>query len=133
MAGDLGSNHLEMIYKGIKKDVGEREASNFVRFVNNLDDMAASAFIVAFERFWNQDCEPEVGQHTSDRMRLDAPGDALLGQALGAIASAFYSAQMSEEEYRQLSDQIKAPFVRDHFNEIPEDEHRQLTSCYHFA
>jgi hypothetical protein len=130
---DLGTKHLEMIYAGIKADVGQEEASNFVRFVNKLDDMAATPFIVAFEKFWARDCQmTDVSQNASDRLQLDAHGEALEGQAFGAIMSTMFG-RVSEEEYQRLSDSVKARFIRDHLGEIPEDERRELKGGYVFG
>lgn len=131
--GDLGSKHLEMLYIGIKTDVGEQQAKNFVRFVNKLDDMAASPFIVALEKFWANDCQlVDINQSTSDRLRLDARGDALQAQAFGAIMSNMFGG-VSEEDHRHLSDGVKARFIRNHLKEIPEDERRELAFAGYFG
>lgn len=128
--GDLGSKHLEMLYQGILKDAGATEATNFVRFVNKLDDLAASAFIVAFEQFWAKDCKViDIGQNRGDRMRLDARGDALVAQGFGAIMSAMAD-KGSGADNRYMSNEVKSKFIKDHQAEIPADEHRPRGSCY---
>ena len=131
--GDLGSKHLQMLYDGIRTDVGERQATNFVRFVNKLDDMAATPFIVAFERFWGSDCQNvDVVQSTGDRTRLDARGSALQGQALGVILSAM-SSRTDDATYRYRSEGVKARFIQDHLDEIPSDEVRSRAGSYSFG
>lgn len=132
--GDLGSRHLEMLYQGIRKDVGVEGAANFVRFVNKLDDLAASSFIVAFEQFWAEECKViDISQKPGDRMRLDARGDALLSQGFGAIMSAMAD-RGSGMDHRHLSLEVKARFIKDHLTEIPEDERRVLQgSGYSFV
>lgn len=124
---DLNPQILEMLYQGIKKNCGEVEAANFVRFTNKLTDLSASAFIVAFEQFWQQNCRViEISQSASDGMRLDARGDALHAQGFGAIMSAMSRSRRSEHETSHASNEVKAGFIRKHLREIPEDERREV-------
>ncbi len=129
--GDLNSKILEMIYLGIKKDVGESEATNFVRFVNSLEDLSASSFIVAMERFWALDCkEPLVHQESRDRARLDDNlyGRQLESQALGLLATVLGGRNLDEDKIRSRSMDIKRDFIRNHMTEIPVNERsRKLT------
>lgn len=122
-SGDLNSKILESIYQGIKEDIGQEEASNFVRFVNQLDDLSASAFIVAFEQFAAQDGRVvSIEQRAGDGMRLDTHGDALLMQGFGAVMSAMGGQKRSEKDHWN----IKGSFIRQHETEIPGDERRSL-------
>lgn len=123
--GDLGSKHLEMLYQGIKSDVGGEEATNFARFVNKLNDLSASAFIVAFEQFWAHDCKTiDISQTAADGMRLDARGSALEAQGFGAIMSRM-AGGVDDGERQRRSGEVKAQFIQDHYDEIPEDERRE--------
>jgi hypothetical protein len=123
--GDLNSQILEMFYLGMKRDLGGEAASNFVRFVNNLDDLSASAFIVAFEQFWASGCE-DVGvrQEPGDRNRLSGRGHGLEVEAFGLIGETLFGRPMSEEEIRVASVPIKSSFIRAHESEVPKDERR---------
>ena len=125
-AGDLGEKHLEMIYVGIRDNVGQNEASNFVRFVNKLDDMSASAFIVAFEQFWANDCRIiEVVQKVEDRTRLSGHGDVLMDQAFGSIMSTLFGG-VDDGAHRRLSEGVKAVFILNHLDEIPKEDRQEL-------
>lgn len=127
-SSDLNSDILESLYQGIKKELGEAAAANFVRFVNKLDDLSASAFIVAFEQFWAQDCKTvEIEQTSEDRMRLDARGSGLEAQAFGAVMSHMSGgSNKSEDEIRHLSNRLKGKFIWTHRDEIPEDEQQEV-------
>ncbi len=129
---DLNSPLLEMFYSGIKKDIGTEAAVNFVRFVNNLSDLSASAFIVAFERFAANDCKVvEIAQQKGDDTRLTGHGAALEAQAFAVIASALTGPKRSEAELRLAHENIKCEFIRKHQKEIPTGERRQ-TKAYSF-
>lgn len=129
--GDLGYDHLTKLYEGLKRDVGQDAATNFVRFVNNLGDMSASAFIVAFEKFWGSGCTATViEQHVGDRARLDARGDALLAQGFGAIMTALGD-RTTSEEYESLSYGVKSRFLREHIDEVPTEERRSAPAGIH--
>jgi hypothetical protein len=110
--GDLNSVMLEGIYNGIKKEVGQKEATNFVKFVENLTDLSASAFIQAFERFWRSDCtnfnqiQPEGSGN-----QLTGQGDQLLTEGFGVLANALSGRRVSPETIRLDSRRIKAPFI----------------------
>lgn len=123
-AGDLNDRILEMFYQGLKKDFGDDSAANFVRFVNKLNDLSASAFIVAFERFWAHDCTViDIAQERSDRVQLSAHGDALFAEALGAIAGILSGGdKLSDEQVRAESFSIKLAFILRHAKEVPAEE-----------
>lgn len=126
---DLNSALLEMFYDGIKKDAGTDAAANFVRFVNKLDDLSASAFIVAFERFAANDCKTiKIAQDKGDGTRLTGRGAALEAQAFAVIASAFAGPKRSEAELRQAHDGIKYQFIQKHKKEIPANERRTMSA-----
>jgi len=126
--GDLNSNILEAIYSGIKRDVGEEEGTNFVRFVNNLDDLSASAFIVAFEFFCANDCKRvDFSQKPEDRRRLDGRGRGLEVEAFGLIGEVMFGRKMSNDEIRSISNSIKSQFILHHQLEIPKDEVRKTS------
>ena len=128
--GDLNSPILEKLYLGVRQEAGDEIAANFVRFVNKLDDLSASAFIVAFERFAARDGKVvDVAQQRTDRNALDHEPHRDM-QAFAVIAGAMFGRQRSPEEDRRVSDEIKAAFIRDHLQEIPEDERRETRDPY---
>ncbi len=119
--GDLNSRILEMFYQGILRDVGAEAAKNFVRFVDQLKDLSASAFIVAFEQFWLNECNVvQIGQEARDRFRLSGHGDALIVEAFCTIGAALGgpSAGAGSDEIEHLSWPIKAEFVSRHRAEL---------------
>lgn len=125
MRGDLNEVILEMFYAGILRDVGKKEAKNFVRFVNNLDDLSASAFIVAFERFWSTGCqEVKVEQDPEDGNALSGHGVGLQAEALGLIGATMFGRRRSPGQELAESNSIKAQFIAKHLEEIPKDERR---------
>lgn len=115
--GVLDSEILELIYRGIKNDIGQNEATMFVRFVDNLCDLSPSSFIIAMRKFWSTNCTQfEVTQEESDRDRIDSHNQAfaLIAQTL----SDKESSDETKERIRILSDKIKTPFVKNHRKEL---------------
>ena len=128
---DLGTRHLELFYEGIKKDVGNEAAKNFVRFVNKLDDLSASAFIVAFEQFIARNCTVvAIKQRKEDGNRLDARGGHLQAQGMAVIMNAFAGRRQSFDEIRSSSYEIKAAFIQKHQKEIPAEERPPIASVH---
>ncbi len=116
---DLSSNILEMIYRGLKKDIGQKAARNFVRFVDQLRDLSASSFIIALEQFWGNGCnDTVVNQSSSDRNRLDGRGLALHVESSALIAQTAGGCQISEEEIASCSRRIKQGFINSHRDEL---------------
>lgn len=117
--GDLNSRYLEMIYQGLKAEVGQEEATNFVRFVNNLRDLIASGFIQAFEYFWGSGCqevnvsaEPGLGNQMSSR------GDNRFAEGFAMIAMALGGGLQSPKEIESQSVSVKRDFIHAHRAEI---------------
>jgi hypothetical protein len=120
-SGDyLGSPHLEMIYAGLKIDVGEREAKNFVLFVSSLQDMSPASFIVAFRRFWAGGCKHvSIKQQKGDRFEV-----ASHGQAEALIRSSLAGLSCTEDVSGVLrqSEWVKRDFINAHHTEILSEE-----------
>ncbi len=126
---DLNSEILESIHAGIARDVGVEAAKNFTRMVNRLENFTASAFIVALERFAHAGYGPEpIPQEVGDGARLTGHGDAMVTQALWAVASAFGRGPATEEnpEYSRMV--IAGDFLHQHRQEIPKEEWRAYTA-----
>lgn len=134
---DLNSQILEMIYRGIKKHVGKKEAVNFVNFVANLKDLSASAFIQAFEQFWYGGCQ-EI-----DVVQLERSGDQITGygeernaEIIALIAGALFGQKMSTQDIERSSSSISWQFLSDHKDELtPEnlEKRKQQRMCSNFS
>lgn len=130
--GDLDSRILEMLYQGVKHEAGGETAANFVRFVNKLEDLSASSFIVAFERFAAEDGKVvDVTQCLEDRIALDSGPNRDL-QALVVIAGMLGGRERSPEGDLRVSNDIKAEFIRDHLREIPKCERRETVDSHEY-
>ncbi|MFA6552475.1 MAG: hypothetical protein WCT19_03165 [Candidatus Paceibacterota bacterium] len=117
---DLNSRILEMVYKGLKKDVSQEAATNFVRLVNGLSDLSASAFIVALRSFLLGGCsQVNIRQSKKDRIEIDNKD-----QAFAIIARVLKCPMMDESEIQRVSREIKEPFISQHLGEIPDEENR---------
>ncbi len=111
---DLNSKMLEEMYAGLKKDVGKEAASNFACFVNTLEDLSASAFIVAFEAFWENDCKiVKFEQRPEDGDRYESHEEAF-----GFLAVALTRGAPDERRAKAASWEIKSDFIRNHKKEI---------------
>ncbi len=116
MPGDLSAKMLEGIYQGLKRDVGQQEATNFARFVARLKDLSASAFIHAFERFWHCDCRDVEIQ--ADGNQITGRGRQAEVEAFVLIANALGGSRMSASEIESASLGLKMSFLQDHKAEI---------------
>jgi hypothetical protein len=113
--GDLNSDHLEALWKGIVDNIGQEAARHFVLMVESLEDMSASAFLVSFQHYWHSKFRwDNRQQERGDGAVLDARGPALETQAMCAIFSAFGRGNRDPEMDRFESRSIKMPFLRNH-------------------
>ncbi len=121
-ASDLNSTMLEGIYQGIKAEVGQTEAINFAKFVANLKDLSASAFIQAFELFWYGGCvnlkETVVTQRERSGHQLTGRDKELFAEGFALIGAALSGSMMSASQIEQASRSIKSQFVFNHKDEI---------------
>jgi hypothetical protein len=120
--GDLNSEHLEMLWKGILDDIGHEAARNFVLMVESLDDMSASAFLVSFQHYWyNKFRWSNRKQRSSDGATLDARGPGLEVQGISAIFAALGRPSNPEaDKYESRS--IKMPFLLNHGGKLPKEK-----------
>lgn len=116
LRGDLGPDHLDLLFEGIKKDFSPQHAAVFVEFVQNLTDLSASAFLVAFEYFWNSRCSDANGykQQSGDSVQISAHDDAgRFAEGMCAIFSVL--GRKSDPEYDlSMSHSIKREFLNRH-------------------
>jgi len=130
---DMDSMILENIYRGILRDVGQVESTNFAKFVANLVDLSASAFIQAFEAFWHGGCKdtnPKQREGSGDQI-TGQNTDECFGEGIYLIGKALCG-QNRDENYERYaprsdfglwsdespSDRIKSEFVHRHKQEI---------------
>jgi hypothetical protein len=117
--GDLNSEFLEMIYQGLKAEVGQEAATNFAKFVHNLKDLTASGFIIAFEQFWYSGCrDTNVSLSSGVSNQLSGRGDQLLGEGFALIGSVLGGGLSSPKEIERESQSVKRWFIFYHGKEI---------------
>lgn len=116
---DLNSEHLEMIFEGIKKDAGEKEAEAFVDMVEDLKDMSATAFLIALGRFLFNDCQwVKNSQEKGSGNTIESRGEAAVAVGMGCVVSALGDRRSQDDRDRD-SVAIKAAFLRRHERELP--------------
>ncbi len=121
--GILNSEMLEEIYQGLKKDVGQEAATNFVRFVNNLRDLSAGVFIEALREFHLRNYqEVQIPGKKEDRVRISGRGTVAKAQVWAVLAQTFSDRSLSEAQITRVSADIKQVFIKKHRNEIPASE-----------
>lgn len=114
-SGDLGDTHLEMLWTGIRDDVGEEAARNFVLMVEALDDISATAFLVSFEHYFCNKFRWLNRQQTrQDGITLSGRGEQLRAEATFLIFEALGGSRSSPEDDKRQSYYIKEPFLRRH-------------------
>jgi len=120
--GDLNSIALENIYSGIKSNFGETSASNFVRLINSLEDLSASAFRLALCEFWESGCS------ATKVIKYSLTDIEILGnnEPTSIIDSQFdlmkLWSQSEKKLVKRMSMSIKKPFMLAHIGEIPTNE-----------
>lgn len=105
---------LEDLWSGIKEDVGDEAARNFVMMVESLDDMSATAFLVSFEHYFHNKFRwDDRKQAKGDGNTLSGYGEALHHEAFGLIANAL-TERRSSDEMKWQSMEIKESFLMRH-------------------
>lgn len=122
---DLNSDILEMLWTGITRDVGIPAADNFIYMVRDLTDLSATAFLKAFEEFYQNNFVWRSRKQTiADQMaytgRSDDPHtfEALkLGMEemlMNARNHPGRSAEQERAETEAASVQVKGRFLANH-------------------
>ncbi|MDP3954502.1 MAG: hypothetical protein Q8Q06_03755 [bacterium] len=130
--GDLNSWMLEAIYQGIKTEVGEGPARNFVQFVYDLKDLSASAFLQAFEQFWYGGCEvtTEPQREGTGNQLTGHDEDELFAEGWGLIGHALGGSRLSQDKVEALSCSLKLEFIEKHKKEIVGYTNRRIGKTY---
>lgn len=107
--GDLNAAVLEDIYTGIKKNVSETAAANFVRLVDSLEDLSADAFRSALCEFWKNGCSSSTCyvRHVQILKEQGPSAPIRADQSVLALI-------------RRRSLLIKKPFILNHLQETQE-------------
>lgn len=117
--GDVDAPLLEQIYRGLKAEVGAKEAGNFVAWVSNLPDLSASAFIQSFEQFWASECS-DTDPHQREGTSYELQGH---GDVFALMASAFNGPRLDHSYIVSQSRRLKQPFLDRHPGEIKTKRH----------
>jgi len=138
--GDLNSDHLEMIWNGVKTEVGQEAARAFVNMVAQMTtDASATTFLVSFNRLarnnWSLD------QHVVPKSEIDstceALADATRTRGGGAYAPAVLGilGLMGRSNQAQEGDGyvITGAFLKRHSTEIDTKLHERVTNPYKFT
>ena len=117
--GDLNSMMLEKIYQGLRVEVSQEVATNFAKFVDKLKDLSASAFIQAFEQFWEGGCQDtNFQQRTGTSNEITGHGHVRDFEAIALLGAALGGQRMNVEETERQSRFLKSTFIEIHRDEI---------------
>lgn len=123
--GDLNSPILELIYKGVKKEIGEAAAKHFVQMVADIDVLSATKFLNIFYAFgdggwkWKR---PQAGAKGNALDHFDFPqGDQ--ERALNGVAS--IGAWMGGGSDRDDTEYIRGAFLGKHRSEYKAPKGRE--------
>ncbi len=110
--GDLNSNHLKDLHRGIKVELGDAAAKAFVSMVEVLADMSATAFLNSLYRLesngWRFDASLFNG--SGDGIAHDGMRDGGVSAMCSIFATLGRDSDPERDRWR--SDSIKAAFLR---------------------
>ena len=118
---DIDTRTLEGIYQGIKATKGDAAAKKFVRFVNKLDDLSATNFVLTFQKFWEGGCK-EIDIELSKATRSDVVSSR--EQSFAQLATALAGRKKAIGDLKREHVAIKKDFIAQRVNEIPLHERR---------
>jgi hypothetical protein len=110
---DLNEQHLERLYQGLKTEVGDEAARNFVMMVEDLEDMSATAFLWSFMRYWDTKRWTTQKQQPNDGVTPSGHGDQMWMEAEHAVLNVLTDRRSLEDQKHQSAD-IKRPFLMRH-------------------
>jgi hypothetical protein len=106
---DLGPDKLEKFYNGFKADFGDEVALNFCRFIENLEDISASGFICAFERWFAYGMGTKVEQNSTDWVAV-GPDTGDGSRETVALLGVFGAISRDHSRDRAMGENIKTAF-----------------------
>jgi hypothetical protein len=107
---DLDSNELERLWEGLKTEVGDEAARNFVMMVEELEDMSATAFLWSFMRFWPTKRWSNQKADRRDGVTVSGYGDDAFMEAEVCVMNVL-SDRRDPEAQKQTSRNIKERFL----------------------
>lgn len=110
---DLNDQQLERLYTGLKTEVGDEAARNFVMMVEDLEDMSATAFLWSFMRFWDRKRWTNQQSQTADGVTISGYGQDAFREAEVCVLNVLSDRRSPEEQKRQ-SESIKRSFLMRH-------------------
>ncbi len=117
---DVNGKTLEQIYAGLRAEVGNNAAKNFVLLVNGMEDFHTPLFIDAFVTFWQSGCKlTSLEQRSSDR---DDPrfssGGAAEAQFFAVFANAISGEKKNAVAVARHAERVKGRFIQNHQREL---------------
>lgn len=129
--GDLSEDHLELIFRGIKFDFSDTHAAVFIRFVSKLDDLSATAFLVAFESFYSGGCSDADCRKPSSKAEGFITSHDDNGRYAEGMAGimAVLGNNVSDEMQQMESDSIKRAFLMQRGQKMPKGKRSNIYNC----
>jgi hypothetical protein len=123
--GDLNSNHLQELYNGVYKEIGQEAAKVFVNMVAEMtrqDSMRATSFLLAFYALGDNCWQPIA---PTDQVKADVVAIGMLvadahresSEAAQAMAAVVFGGVLGTNDYCAAAD-ISGDFLRNHAAEI---------------
>jgi hypothetical protein len=118
MSCDLGYEHLTLFYGGFRSLISEEAAARFVRFINKLENLTASNFLVQFRAFF------ESGMIVPDSSKTAKPAEHIEehSDAMAVVFGALGGGSKDMGWIKHQSKSIKSLFIHEHMKEIPKEE-----------
>ena len=114
--GDCGPDHLKRLHDGLKTYFGDDHAEAFARMVASQNDLSATSFLIAFQKFWYGGCQwgdikPETNPNFEITSRWEDNPAQAMGEGFATIMSSMFDTR-SEGARSWESDSIKSEFLR---------------------
>jgi hypothetical protein len=112
---DLNDQQLERLYTGLKTEVGDEAARNFVMMVEDLEDMSAAAFLWSFDALLGPQTVGRTSRQTADGVTVSGlrPGRSFAEAECLRAERTERPAQPLKSSERQ-SESIKRSFLMRH-------------------
>ena len=110
MECDLNDQQLIQIYKGIRKEYGQKESFAYIEMVKNLPLLTATDFLISLKNLVNSDFESEIVNEGGISIPKDENGEYGDSSLVGGFLSFMGAMSRDSERDKQLSDRIKRGF-----------------------
>ncbi len=116
----VNAEQLEWIYGGIKTELGNQAAANFVQFVCDADTLFAASFLTDFHEFVANRCQPwQARRHTA---RDQVPIGEDDGRGITAMAGVAAFMSSGSGGHIDRTSPIKREFLPQHEGEYTEQQ-----------